>query len=298
MMQEIENTIPENDHIIIYRKEDISLEINVRYANETVWLTQEQIAILFGVKRPAITKHLKNIYDSGELDVDITCSILEHVGNDGKQTYQTKYYNLDAILSIGYRVNSKYATQFRIWANRVIKEYLFRGQLVDKRFEVLETRMLETENKVANIDEQFQKIVQQALPPKQGIFYDGKIFDAFNFVSDLIRSAKRRIVLIDNYVDDSVLAMLDARDEAVSADIYTSITPQLKLANKRHTAQYPKKSVRIHDFRFSHDRWLLIDDSVYLFGASLKDLGKKWFGFALLQDVGVDEIMGKIKSCR
>ena len=210
----------------------------------------------------------------------------------------TKIYNLDVIISVGYRVKSQRGTQFRIWANRVIKEYLFRGQLVDKRFEVLETRMLETENKVANIDEQFQKIVQQALPPKQGIFYDGQIFDAFNFVSDLIRSAKRRIVLIDNYVDDSVLAMLDARDEAVSADIYTSVTPQLKLANKRHTAQYPKKSVRIHDFRFSHDRWLLIDDSVYLFGASLKDLGKKWFGFALLQDVGVDEIMGKIKSCR
>ncbi len=298
MMQEIENTIPENDHIIIYRKEDISLEINVRYANETVWLTQEQIAILFGVKRPAITKHLKNIYDSGELDVDITCSILERVGNDGKQTYQTKYYNLDAILSIGCRVKSKYATQFRIWANRVIKEYLFRGQLVDKRFEMLETRMLETENRIANIDEQFQRMVQQALPPKQGIFYDGQIFDAFHFVSDLIRSAKRSIVLIDNYVDDSVLAMLDVRGETVSADIYTSTTPTLRLANKRHTAQYPKKSVRIHDFRLSHDRWLLIDDRVYLFGASLKDLGKKWFGFALLQDVGVDEIMGKLKFGR
>lgn len=297
-MKERENTIPENDHIIIYRKEDISLEINVRYANETIWLTQEQIAILFGVKRPAITKHLKNIYDSGELDADITCSILERMGNDGKQLYQTKYYNLDVILSVGYRVNSKFATQFRIWANRVIKEYLFRGQLVDKRFEVLETRMLETENKVANIDDQFQKMVQQALPPRQGIFYDGQIFDAFNFVSDLVRSAKRRIVLIDNYVDDSVLAMLDVREEAVTADIYTNITPQLKLANKQHTAQYPKKSVRVHDFRLSHDRWLLIDDGVYLFGASLKDLGKKWFGFALLQDVGVEEIMRKIKSCR
>ena len=295
MMKEIENTIPENDKIIVYRLNDTLTDLQVWIENDTVWLSQLQMATLFQKDQSVIARHIRSVFKEGELVENSNMQILHNTFSKFKPT---KIYNLDVIISVGYRVKSQRGTQFRIWANRVIKEYLFRGQLVDKRFEVLETRMLETENKVANIDEQFQKIVHQALPPKQGIFYDGKIFDAFNFVSDLIRSAKRRIVLIDNYVDDSVLAMLDARDEAVSADIYTSVTPQLKLANKRHTAQYPKKSVRIHDFRFSHDRWLLIDDSVYLFGASLKDLGKKWFGFALLQDVGVDEIMGKIKSCR
>ena len=121
-----------NNQIIIYHTEDGQMQIDVRLENETVWLTQKQIAELFGTKRPAITKHLKNIYASEELDEGSTCSILEHMGNEGKQTYSTKYYNLDVILSVGYRVNSKNATRFRQWANKVLKQYLIKGYAVNE----------------------------------------------------------------------------------------------------------------------------------------------------------------------
>ena len=289
MMKELENTIPENDNIIVYRLTETLTDLQVRIENDTVWLNRQQLALLFDRDVKTIGKHINNSLKEELFGLPVVANFATTAA-DGK-IYQVSYYNLDMILSIGYRVKSSAGIQFRIWANDVLKNYMMKGYAISNRFVQLENRVCAAELRI-------ESIIQQALPPKQGIFYDGQIFDAFNFVSDLVRSAKRRIVLIDNYVDDSVLAMLDARDEAVSMDIYTCITPQLKLANKRHTAQYPKKSVRIHDFRFSHDRWLLIDDSVYLFGASLKDLGKKWFGFALLQDVGVDEIMGRIKSSR
>ena len=186
--------------IILYQPNDKTL-VEVWLEKETVWLTQAQIAELFGTKRPAITKHLTNIYKSGELDENSTCSILEHMGNDGKETYFTKYYNLDAILSIGYRVNSINATMFRRWANQVLTEYILKGYAIDKRFERIENRMTETEKKI-------DFFVKTALPPVQGIFFDGQIFDAYELVSKIIRSAKQSIVLIDNYIDENTLTHL------------------------------------------------------------------------------------------
>jgi hypothetical protein len=264
----------EQGEIILYQQDE-AVKLEVRLEDETVWLTQEQIADLFGTKRPAITKHLNNIYKSGELDIDSTCSILEHMGNDGKQRYTTKYYNLDAILSIGYRVNSKNATLFRKWANSVLKDYLLKGYSINKR-------LSELERTVAQHTEKIDFFVRTALPPVEGIFYNGQIFDAYKFATDLVKSARRSIVLIDNYVDETVLLMLSKRSVGVSATIYTQrITQQLQLDLDRHNSQYPPIDIRT--YRDSHDRFLIVDETdVYHIGASLKDLGKKMFAFSKL----------------
>lgn len=264
----------EQGEIILYQPDE-AVKLEVRLEDETVWLTQEQIADLFGTKRPAITKHLNNIYKSGELDIDSTCSILEHMGNDGKQRYTTKYYNLDAILSIGYRVNSKNATLFRKWANSVLKDYLLKGYSINKR-------LSELERTVAQHTEKIDFFVRTALPPVRGIFYNGQIFDAYKFATDLVKSARRSIVLIDNYVDETVLLMLSKRSVGVSATIYTQrITQQLQLDLDRHNSQYPPIDIRT--YRDSHDRFLIVDETdVYHIGASLKDLGKKMFAFSKL----------------
>lgn len=264
----------EQGEIILYQPDE-AVKLEVRLEDETVWLTQEQIADLFGTKRPAITKHLNNIYKSGELDIDSTCSILEHMGNDGKQRYTTKYYNLDAILSIGYRVNSKNATLFRKWANSVLKDYLLKGYSINKR-------LSELERTVAQHTEKIDFFVRTALPPVEGIFYNGQIFDAYKFATDLVKSARRSIMLIDNYVDETVLLMLSKRSVGVSATIYTQrITQQLQLDLDRHNSQYPPIDIRT--YRDSHDRFLIVDETdVYHIGASLKDLGKKMFAFSKL----------------
>lgn len=275
----------EQGEIVLYQPDE-AVKLEVRLEDDTVWLTQEQIAALFGTKRPAITKHLNNIYKSGELDVDSTCSILEHMGNDSKQKYITKYYNLDAILSIGYRVNSKNATLFRRWANSVLKDYLLKGYSINQRINQLENKI---DSRLATHDRQLEELtnkvdffVRTSLPPVEGIFFDGQIFDAYKFASELIKSAKCSLLLIDNYVDESVLLMLSKRQPGVTATIYTQrITPRFRLDLDKFNDQYPPVDVRI--CKLSHDRFLIIDDTdVYHIGASLKDLGKKWFAFSKL----------------
>ena len=271
--------------IILYQPES-EVKLEVRLEEETVWLTQAQIAALFGTKRPAITKHLSNIYNSGELAQDSTCSILEHMGNDGKQKYVTKYYNLDAILSVGYRVNSKNATLFRQWANKVLKEYLLKGHAVNQRLSNLENRVnskfLEHEQHLNRIDSKIDFFVRTSLPPVEGVFYDGQIFDAYKFATDLIRSARQSILLVDNYVDESVLLMLSKRNAGVKADIYTqAVSRQLQLDQQKNNSQYPP--ISIHTYKKCHDRFLIIDGTdVWHIGSSLKDLGKKMFAFSRL----------------
>lgn len=273
--------------IILYQSED-STQLEVRIENETVWLTQAQIAELFGTKRPAITKHLKNIFESGELVEDITSSILEHVGNDEKQIYRTKFYNLDVVLSVGYRVNTKNATQFRIWANSILKEYLMKGYVLNQRMDRIERKMFEH-------DQKFDLLIKTSLPPHEGIFYDGQIFDAYKFTADLVKSAKKSIVLIDNYVDESVLLLLSKRKTGVKATIFTSkISNELKLDLKKFNAQYEPIEVKL--FTKSHDRFLIIDEeTVYHIGASLKDLAKKWFAFSKIE-LDANEMILKINN--
>jgi len=264
-----------NQNEIILYQPDNSIELEVMLENENVWLTQAQIAVLFCVDRTVISKHLKNIYIIGELTEAGTCAIFAHMGNDSKQTYQTKYYNLDAILSVGYRVNSINATLFRRWATQILKDYMLRGYAVNQRIERIEHRVTETEKKI-------DFFVKTALPPAQGIFFEGQIFDAYVFVSDLIKSAKKSIVLIDNYIDESVLLLLSKRLPKVTAKIYTKqILPQLQLDLAKYNAQY--EPINIFKSNSFHNRFLLIDNTVYHIGASLKDLGKKLFAFSKME---------------
>ena len=268
------------NEIVLYQpNEQMSLEVKLE--NETVWLTQQQIADLFGVKRPAVTKHLGNIFREGELDITSVSSILEHTAADGK-IYSTQFYNLDAILSVGYRVNSKNATLFRRWANQVLKEYMLRGYAVNQRIvyveEYFDKRLRAHEQRIENVEQKIDFFVRTSLPPHQGIFYDGQIFDAYTFINDRIREATTRIILIDNYINDSVLTILSKRVDKVAATIYTKKpSAQLQLDIQKHNAQYPPISVI--EFDRSHDRFLCIDETVYHLGASIKDLGKKWFAF-------------------
>ncbi len=268
--------------IILYQPDE-SVRMEVRIEDETVWLTQAQIAELFETKRQAITKHLKNIFQSGELNENSVCSILELTASDGK-SYKTKTYNLDAIISVGYRVNSKNATLFRRWASQVLKDYLLKGHVINQRISNLEQRVdakfLSYDMQLTRLNEKVDFFVRTSLPPVEGIFFDGQIFDAYAFATNLIKSAKNSLILIDNHIDENTLLMLSKRTTGVDATIYTQrITPQLQLDLTRHNNQYPP--INIRTYRQAHDRFLIIDQSdVYHIGASLKDLGKKLFAFS------------------
>lgn len=272
--------------IILYQSDD-STQLEVRIENETIWLTQAQIAELFGTKRQAITKHLKNIFDCGELSEVSVCSILELTATDAKK-YATKLYNLDAILSVGYRVNSKNATQFRIWANSILKEYLMKGYVLNSRIDRIEKKIFEH-------DQKFDLLIKTSLPPNEGIFYDGQIFDAWKFAADLVKTAKKSIVLIDNYIDESVLHLMAKRKKGVEVKIFTSkISAELKKDIEKFNAQYEPVEVKI--FSKSHDRFLIIDnETVYHIGASLKDLAKKWFAFSKIE-LDATEMINKVTN--
>lgn len=286
----------ETNEIVLYQPNE-TMKLEVRLENETVWLTQQQIADLFGTKRPAITKHLSNIFKSGELEEESTCSILEHMAADGSRTYFTKYYNLDVILSVGYRVNSVNATMFRRWANQVLKEYLLRGYSVNQRLMQIEDRidrrLSEHDRHLLMLDEKVDFFVRTSLPPKEGILFQGQIFDAHVIISKLVESANTRIVLIDNYVDATVLTQLDKRKPGVKATIYTQeIKPILRQDLRRHNQQYPEITIRV--YYGAHDRFLIIDETVYHIGASLKDLGKKLFAFSEMTAMTGTELLSNL----
>ena len=262
--------------IVLYQP-DNSLALEVMLEDETVWLTQAQMAELFLTTIPNINMHLKNIFEEYELEEIATIKDFLIVRQEGKRYVQRNisFYNLDAIISVGYRIKSRNATLFRQWATKTLKDYLFKGYAINQRIERLEYRVSETEN-------QINFIVRGNIKPKEGVFYDGQIFDAYAFVADLIKSAKSTIVLIDNYIDESVLLLLSKRANGVSATVYTSqITEQLTFDLQKHNQQYP--AVKIKNFTKSHDRFLIIDGVVYFFGASFKDLGKKLFAFAKME---------------
>ena len=280
--------------IILYQPDE-TVRIEVRMGGETVWLTQQQMAELFDKDRTVIGRHIRNIYKEEELERDITCAKFAHMGLDGDQQYEYTAYNLDVIISVGYRVKSKRGTKFRQWANKILKEYLLRGYAVNNRINALERQVAEQGSQLQVVKEKIDFFVRTSLPPVEGIFYDGQIFDAYRFVSDLIRKARRRIVLIDNYVDDTVLTMLDKRTDGVCATIYTQhISQQFQQDIDRHNAQYGP--IVVEHFNRAHDRFLLIDEEVYHIGASLKDLGKKWFAFMLMHDITAAELICRISG--
>ena len=271
-----------NNQIVVYQTADNQTQIEVHMENETVWLTQAQMAELFQKDRTVISRHIRNVFKEGELEEQSTCAKFAHMGHDGLQQYETVMYNLDVIISVGYRVKSQRGTAFRIWATKVLKEYMLKGYAINQRLlameEHMDKRIGRIENTLASHQEKIDFFVRTSLPPHQGIFYDGQIFDAYTFINDRIREATTRIILIDNYIDDSVLSILAKRADMVTATIYTKKpSAQLQLDIQKHNAQYPPISVV--EFDRSHDRFLCIDETVYHLGASIKDLGKKWFAF-------------------
>lgn len=272
--------------IILYQPDD-EIRLEVRLEEDTVWLTQAQMAELFQTTKQNVSLHTNNIFKEKELLMSAVVKDSLTTAADGKH-YRVKYYNLDVIISVGYRVKSIRGTQFRQWANKVLKEYLLKGYSVNQRLNRLEQRMSHAEEKI-------DFFVRTSLPPVEGIFYEGQIFEAYKFATDLIRSVRTSILLIDNYVDESVLLMLSKRNEGVRADIYTQrISGQFRLDLERHNSQYPP--VEVHVYKKSHDRFLIIDGTeVYHIGASLKDLGRKMFAFSKL-DIPASTITGLVHT--
>ena len=287
--------------IILYETQDNGIAIDVLVENETVWLNRQQIAVLFDRDIKTIGKHINNalkeelavvptVAKNAPVGVDnsvvanfattennSTVAKFATVQQEGNRQVlrEIEYYSLDVILSVGYRVKSNQGIRFRRWANQILKDYTLRGYAISQRFERLEYRMAETEKHIG-------LLVKTSLTPKEGIFYDGQIFDAYIFVSDLMKSATEKIILLDNYIDETVLLLLSKRQSKVGAIIYTKqISSQLQLDLSRYNAQY--EQITIYKSITFHDRFLIIDDTVYHIGASLKDLGRKLFAFSKME---------------
>ena len=278
----------ENEIVLYQSDETIRLEVMID--EDTVWLTQAQMVELFQSSKANVSEHIKHIFEEGELVKNMVVRKFRTTTRHGAipektQAHLVEHYNLDVIISVGYRVKSQRGIQFRIWATGVLKEYLLRGYAVTRKVERLERR-------VGIVEEKIDFFIKTALPPKEGVFFDGQIFDAYIFVSALIKKAKSRIILLDNYVDETVLLLLSKRGEKVSSEIFTRrMSKQLQLDLVRHNAQY--EPIIIKTSSVFHDRFLIIDNTVYHIGASLKDLGKKLFAFSKM-DVNPIELLKNI----
>jgi hypothetical protein len=283
------------NEIILYRPNELAEHIEVRFNEDTAWLTQAQIAELFGTKSQAITKHINNIYNTGELDKASTCPILEQVRHEGNRSVKRNlaHYNLDVIISVGYRVNSINATLFRRWATKILRDYLLKGYAINNRMDRIEDNVEALKKRVDEIDLQ----INTHHIPTQGVFFDGQVFDAYELASKIIRSAKQSIALIDNYIDENTLTHLAKKQQGVKATLLTkNISKQLSLDVQKADAQYGDFDVK--QFAQSHDRFLIIDGGkeVYHIGASLKDLGKKWFAFSKMEKASVASIINAISG--
>ena len=284
----------QKSEIVLYQPEG-AVSLEVRLENETVWLTQQQITELFQRERTVITRHINNVFKEKELDEKSNVHFL-HIANSGKPV---KIYSLDVIISVGYRVKSQRGTQFRQWANKVLKEYMLKGYSINQKLDSLEkkidNRLREHDSEIQRLSNQVDFFVRHSLPPIEGIFFAGQIFDAYKFVCDLVKSARKSIVLFDNYIDESVLTLFGKRGKSVSVVIYTDkITPQLELDIKRFNAQYSPVKVKL--YTKAHDRFLIIDGEIYHIGASLKDLGKKLFAFSKISAIPPEIIYKQIDS--
>ena len=294
--------VADDSQIVLYQPtESVKLEVKVDAGHETVWLTQQQIADLFGTKRPAITKHLSNIYTSGELDKNSTCSILEHMGNDSKQRYATTYYNLDAIISVGYRVNSINATAFRRWATNVLRDYLLQGYSVNRHLialqENMDKRMTHIEDVQTKQQQQLDFFIRTSTPPAEMVFFEGDFYTARVALENLVRSANHRVIIIDGYVSSLTLSVLDVRKPEVSATVYTvGVGQGMQRLMDEHDRLFPDNHIDIRKWRNeSHDRWLIIDDSLYHCGHSLNANGGHKISAITLIGTSPEVILSKIE---
>jgi len=283
------------NEIVLYQVDDLPERIEVRIEDDTVWLSQQQMAELFQQTKQNISLHINNCFKEGELVKTATVKESLTVQKEGNRNVKRKieYYNLDVIISVGYRVKSKQGTQFRIWATNVLRDYLLKGYVFNQRMNRIENTVENLVNKVQEID--FQ--IKSAELPEQGLFFDGQIYDAYKFAADIVKKAESSIMLIDNYVDDTVLTLLSKRKKNVKVIIYTTaISKQLHLDVEKHNKQYPGAEVKL--FRQSHDRFLIIDEkTLYHIAASLKDLGKKWFAFSRMDSL-CNEVLHKLSLKR
>ena len=283
----IMNSIESAKGEIVMYQPDETIRLEVRMGEDTVWLSQQQMAELFQRDQSVIARHIRNIYKEEELTEEGTYAKFAYMSHDGLQKYEVIHYNLDVIISVGYRVKSKRGTRFRQWANKILKDYLLKGYVVNQRITTLE-------HQVADLTEKVNFFVRSSLPPMEGIFYDGQIFDAYAQIVSLIKQAKHSIILIDNYINVDTLTMLSNRDTNVSATIYTrQLSQQQQLDVQRHNQQYPP--IAINTCQHSHDRFLIIDDVVYLFGASLKDAGKKLFAYIQMQETAPADLLNMVR---
>ena len=294
--------VADDSQIVLYQpNESVKLEVKVDAGHETVWLTQQQIADLFGTKRPAITKHLSNIYASGELDKNSTCSILEHMGNDGKQRYATTYYNLDVIISVGYRVNSINATAFRRWATNVLREYLLQGYSVNRHLialqENMDKRMTHIEDVQAKQQQQLDFFIRTSTPPAEMVFFEGDFYTARVALENLVRTANHRVIIIDGYVSSLTLSVLDVRKPEVSATVYTvGVGQGMQRLMDEHDRLFPDSHINIRKWsNESHDRWLIIDDSLYHCGHSLNANGGHKISAITLMGTSPEVILSKVE---
>ena len=288
-------TSSSQDNEIILYQPDSTVKLEVRLENETVWLSQHQMSDLFERDRTVITRHINNIFKERELDEKSNVHFL-HIANSDKPI---KIYSLDVIISVGYRVKSVRGTKFRQWANKVLKEYLLRGYSINQRLLHMESRidhrLSEHDSQIKELNNKMDFCIRTSLPPREGIFFDGQIFDAYTLMCNLVRSAKSRIVLVDNYIDDTVFLQLDKREDGVSAIIYThTVSKKLKMDLERHNAQYAP--IEIKTYRKAHDRFLIVDDTVYHVGASFKDLGKKLFAFSKMEVTSADDLISHLEA--
>lgn len=267
------------DEIVLYQPDE-SVQLEVRVQDESVWLSQQQMGELFGVNRQAITKHLKNIYETNELEETATCSILELVQKEGNRQVRREvaFYNLDAIISVGFRVNTQRGIQFRQWANRILRDYTLKGYAVNQRIlaveERVDNRLMSHERRLEAVEEKIDFFVRTNIPPTEQIFFEGKFFEARLLLEQIIKTATKRVVIIDGYIDAETFDMLDVRAKGVTADIYSD--GEHKSLRDMHNAGKGKQPVNTHKWsKSSHDRWVIIDDTLYHCGHSVKDLGKK-----------------------
>ena len=291
------NSIESSKGEIVMYQPDETIRLEVRVENETVWLTQQQMADLFNATKQNVSLHINNIFKEDELDKISVVKESLTTARDGKR-YKTKFYNLDVIISVGYRIKSKRGTLFRQWANRVLRDFIIRGYAINQQVKYLEekidTKFHDYDTQIADIQDKVDFFVRSSLPPVEGIFYDGQIFDAYAHIISLIKQAKRSIVLIDNYINVDTLTMLSNRAVNVSATIYTrQLSQQQQLDVDRHNQQYPPITINIS--QRNHDRFLIIDDVVYIFGASLKDAGKKLFAYIKMQETSAQDLLNSIK---
>jgi hypothetical protein len=279
------------NEIVLYRPNEIAEHIEVRINEETVWLTQAQMVVLFGRDQSVISKHIRNIFTEGELEKKSVYAKFAYTAADGK-TYDVEHYSLDVIISVGYRVKSKQGTQFRIWATKVLKNHLLKGYTINKRMDRLEDKVETIATKVSEIDLQ----INSHLIPTQGVFFDGQVFDAYELASKIIKSAKQSIILIDNYIDETTLTHLAKKKKFVKVILLTKITGKLNLDIQKANAQYGGFEAK--EFSQSHDRFLIIDNGkeIYHLGASLKDLGKKWFAFSKMDRSSVESIVKAVSN--